>query len=237
MQPISFSMLRTFLFTVVNIGCCTYLACLFLSSRSSVATYPWRYFCSSLKVPTVWSNVLEKRHRHISKWTTGMLADSKSELRSLIAIEHGEITNEFLWENVWKKKMLTPAEMYQSTALFFIIDWRLCSESLSGEQKHVFYNLLGIILNLNTHSLSMTRHSTPFSSAMILADLTSSLKEMWITCTQKLRQLYILQLFSLWIWHYEAISTSAHIMLLCVFSVNTKLETFLNHSDKQFTKV
>lgn len=27
-----------------------------------------------------------------------------------------------------------------------------------------------------THSLSMTRHSTPFSSAMILADLTSSLK-------------------------------------------------------------
>lgn len=27
----------------------------------------------------------------------------------------------------------------------------------------------------NTHSLSMTRHSTPFSSAMIFADLTSSL--------------------------------------------------------------
>lgn len=26
-------------------------------------------------------------------------------------------------------------------------------------------------------------------------------------------------------------------MLLCVFSVNTKLETFLNHSDKQFTKI
>lgn len=127
MQPISFSMLRTFLFAVVNIGCCTYLACLFLSSRSSVATYPWRYFCSSLKVPTVWSNVLEKRHRHISNRTTGMLADSKSELRSLIVIEHGEITNEFLWENVWKKKMLTPAEMYQSTALFFITDWHLCS--------------------------------------------------------------------------------------------------------------
>lgn len=28
----------------------------------------------------------------------------------------------------------------------------------------------------NTHSLSMTRHSTPFSSARILADLTSSLE-------------------------------------------------------------
>lgn len=29
----------------------------------------------------------------------------------------------------------------------------------------------------STHSLLMTKHSTPFSSAMILADLTSSLKE------------------------------------------------------------
>lgn len=58
-----------------------------------------------------------------------MLADS------LIAIERGEKTNEFLWENFWKKKMLTPAEMYQSTALFFIADWHLCSESLSAEQN------------------------------------------------------------------------------------------------------
>lgn len=82
-----------------------------------------------------------------------MLADSKSELGSLIVIEHGETTNEFLWENFWKKTMLTPAEMYQSTPLVFIIDWHLCSESLSGEQKHVFYNLLGIILNLRILTL------------------------------------------------------------------------------------
>lgn len=213
-------MLTTFSFTVLNIGYCTYLACLFLSSRSSVATYPWRYFCSSLKVPTVWSNVLEKRHRHINKRTTGMLADSKSELGSLIVIEHGETTNEFLWENFWKKTMLTPAEMYQSTPLVFIIDWHLCSESLSGEQKHVFYNLLGIILNLRILTLCRWQGTPPRSHQQWY---WQTWRRHWKRDVnhmhKKLSQLYILQQFSLWIWHYEAIFTSAHIMFLCVFSV------------------
>lgn len=46
------------------------------------------------------------------------------------------------------------------------------------------------IKHQDTHSLSMTRHSTPFSSATIFADLTSSLKERCTSHTLQTPQLF-----------------------------------------------